>query len=276
MWRDSSLSVRNIAQRLGTDHKSVKYKATRLGLPFPRKGPSPKIMRADPELRKMLRRQRRRASSMPKRVERYRRQWLEAMKKHPEATRSQLMKEILPRVYLRLLYYDRDWLKRHMPPRRRVRPDNTLDWAAIDAHSADEVRCSAFKLKSVRGRPIRVTKMAIARDVDKVSLLCNKVYLDKLPLTQIAIADVVERRVDYRIRCIKWAADCFRQENVTPHRSEIARRAGGAPDLNRLPLVKAAIEDAYMQLQTREYSIDRVAAGALAAEEMRRPSDVAA
>jgi len=261
MWGDPSLSVNSIAQRLGVDSKTVKRQATRLRLAFPRQGPSPKVMQADLGLQKVLRRRRRRVSSMPKKLERYRNQWLAAMSKHPEATRKQLQREILPKVYHKLMRLDSGWLKAHMPPaRKRTRPVKKLDWASIDARLVEEVRSSALRLKELSGRPKRVTRQAIARDLDKVSILCGRRYLEKLPLSYTAIAEVAEERVEYYIRLIKWAAECFRQENVSPPRYRLTTRAGVPSDFKTSPKVKEVIDAAWLQLQTCINSAAAIAA----------------
>lgn len=250
-WCDPSLSVNRIARQLGVDYKGVKHQATRLRLEFPRQGPSLKVTRADLDFQKRLNRRRRQAASMPKKMERYRSQWLAAMRQHPGATRNQLQREILPKIYHKLMRLDSEWLQTHMPPaRKRKRPVKTLDWAAIDTRLVEEVRSSALRLKGVNGRPKRVTRQAIARDLDKVSVLCGRRHLDKLPLSNSAMAEVVEDRVDYYIRLILWAAECFRQENVSPSRYMLTFRACTPSDLKSLPKVKEVIDAAWLQLKT--------------------------
>jgi hypothetical protein len=251
MWNDPSLSVNRIGHHLGVDSKAVKYQATRLHLAFPRRGPYAKVLQADPDLQKRLRRRQRQAASLPKKLERYRSQWLAAMSQHPEATRTQLQREILPKIYHKLMRIDSEWLRTHMPPARKcTRPVKTLDWAAIDAHLSEEVRSSALRLKGVNDRPKRVTRQAIARDLDKVSLLCGRRHLHKIPLSHSALVEVAEDRVDYYIRLIKWAAECLRQENVSPSRSLLTVRACVPSDLKSSPNVKGVIDDAWLQLQT--------------------------
>jgi len=261
MWGDRSLSVNSIACRLGVDSKTVKHQATRLRLAFPRRGPSPNVMQADLDLQTRVERRQRLVSSMPKRVGRYRNQWLAAMNKHPETTTNQLRRDILPKVYHKLMRLDREWLKAHMPPaRKRARPLKTRDWPATDARLAEEVRSSALRLKEMDGRPKQVTRQAIARDLDKVSLLCGRRYLDKLPLSNIVVTEVVEDRATCYIRLIKWVAECFRQENVSPSRSALIVRAGISSDLKASPMVKEAIDAAWLQLQTGMNSAATLAA----------------
>jgi hypothetical protein len=198
---------------------------------------------------------------MPKKLERYRNQWMAAMDKYPEATRKQLQTEILPKIYHKLLRLDRDWLRAHMPPTRKItRPVKRLDWPAIDARLVEEVQSSALRLKLLNGRPKRVTKQAIARDLDKVSLLCGGRHLDKLPLSHTALAEVAEDRADFCIRLAKWAAGCFRQENISPSRSALIARAGIPSDLKTSPKVKKGIDDAWLQLQTSMNSASAIAA----------------
>lgn len=261
MWGDRSLSVNSIARQLGVDSKTVKHQATRLRLAFPRRGPSPNVMQADPDLQNRVERRERLVSSMPKRVGRYRNQWLAAMNKHPEATTTQLRRDILPKVYHKLMRLDREWLKAHMPPaRKRARPSKTRDWPATDARLAEEVRSSALRLKEVDGRPKQVTRQAIARDLDKVSLLCGRRYLDELPLSHMAITEVVEDRAAYYIRLIKWVAECFRQENVPPSRSALIARARIPSNLKASPMVKEVIDAAWLELQTCMHSAATLAA----------------
>jgi hypothetical protein len=261
MWDDPSLSVNRIGRQLGLDSKAVKYQATRLHLTFPRRGPYTKVLQADPNLQKRLRRRRQQASSMPEKLERYRNQWLAATRKYPDATRTRLQREILPKIYHKLMNTDAEWLHTHMPAaRKRTRPVKKLDWAVIDACLVEEVRSSALRLRRLSGRPKRVTRQVIARDLDKVSLLCGRRYLDKLPLSYAAIAEVAEDRADYYIRLIKWAAERFRQENVSPQRYMLTLRASVPSELKSSPRVKEVIDAAWLQLQTCTSSATVIAA----------------
>ncbi|HEV2800374.1 MAG TPA: TnsD family Tn7-like transposition protein [Pyrinomonadaceae bacterium] len=153
-------------------------------------------------------------------------EWLEAIRKNPDANRTRLQREIAPRVYAWLLYHDNDWLKASMPPpfKRTKSAREIVDWNSRDSSLEKEVREAAGRLKQAEGKPVQVTVTAIARDINRKELLQKKNHLSKLPLTQQALEDVAEPRTGFALRRLRWAAGCFRSEGLAPAKSTLALR----------------------------------------------------
>ncbi|GAX45296.1 Tn7-like transposition protein D [Tolypothrix sp. NIES-4075] len=241
-WSDSTLSQREIARLLGVSGKdTIKRQAVRLNLQFPRTGPTGKLTQIKEQQRYRFRNAR---EIFLDNLESYRREWLNAIEEHPSGTRTFLSRKY-HYLYNHLRAYDVEWLKAHLPPPnayRRVGSARSVDWSSRDAELAIAVRLSARSIKSTLGHPVRVTRGAIGRDLDRKPLLDQ--YLHKLPLTAKALAQVVETYEEFAIRRIQWAAECFRQENIHPTRSQLVCRASMKPKIAAASLVQVAIETA--------------------------------
>lgn len=254
MWDDPSLSVRQISIRLGVAHTSAKYHAARLGLSFPRKGPGPRVVQEITGLDARLNRKRLREVATAEGFEQVRegnrKEWLATMNDYPEATRTCLQREIAPKTYHWLMHKDNEWLKANMPPLfKRVGTPRQVDWQERDIQLAEEVQLAADRIKGVEGRPLQVTKNAIAHGMDRKEMLLKRKQLDKLPLTKNALHEVVETRVQFAFRRLSWAVGCFREEGKAPAKSELALRAGVDYYLWQMPEAKAALDDRWRELQ---------------------------
>jgi hypothetical protein len=179
-----------------------------------------------------------------------RKEWLAAMKNYPAATRTRLQREIAPTTYHWLMHHDNEWLKANMPPLfKRVGTPRQVDWRERDIQLAEDVRLASDRIKAVEGRPLQVTINAIARDLDRKEMLQKRKQLDKLTLTKKALHEVVETRIQFAIRRLGWAAECFREEGKAPAKSELALRAGVDYYLWQMPDAKAALNDRWHELQ---------------------------
>jgi hypothetical protein len=163
----------------------------------------------------------------PQICDKYRALWLSAMKDNPTAGRGKLAR-MLPRVYLWLWSYDREWLNSHKPScqRRGGAPAGPrLDWKERDTQLAEQVRQSAQRLLNLPGRPVRLTKSAIGRDIGRVELV-QKSKLIKLPLTAQALSEVTESYEAFAVRRIQWATNQYHLEKVRPTRGQLPKRSG--------------------------------------------------
>jgi hypothetical protein len=263
LWNDLSLSINAIAPQLGAAHNSVIYHATRLGLSFPRKGPGSKIAKVRPNFRQWVQNLSHEQSPSRKSalLRSNRKRWLTTREENPKATRTQLQQTILPDVYRWLRRHDYVWLKSHMPPPfKRIGSARRVDWPSRDIQYAEEVRISAARLKNEPGHPVRVTKQAIGRDIDRTAVLSNPKLRKNIPLTFKALDEVVETRVEFSIRRLRWATALFRQEGVIPSFSTLAQRAGINWDIWYLPEVKIEIEAVLAALRDNSLGIEVEAA----------------
>jgi hypothetical protein len=245
-WDDTKLTLREIGRKLGVNHSTVRHHATRLGL----RGSARRVLVIDSDLEKRL--QHAKAAEIRNRKD-CRKQLLLALKKHPNVNRTNLRLKILPSgVYDWLFHHDREWVESKLPPPRRLgRPKVQMNNDIRDLELATEVRRSADRLKTDPGRPVRITKNTIGKDINRVRLFYDSRLLTRFPLTVTALKESVETRIDFAIRRIRWAAACFQQENITPSWTQLPYRAALGMDIWYVPQVKAVIDEAWLALQQR-------------------------
>jgi hypothetical protein len=229
LWKDGSISLRQIGNKLGSDARVIKYKAAELGLSFPRKGPSPKIARMPPSTQRAIRK--RRLDKTPKAklkvINSYKKEWLTILRKYPKANRTSLQQHIAPGVYAFLYHHDRQWLLSHIPaPAKKTGPSRQIDWKKRDFELTQKICEVAKQIMSENGPPVRVSRRAIERAIGGITyILTYRKALKKLPLTAKSLDKVCESCVDFTIRRIHYAADCFLHENIIPSMAKLRGRA---------------------------------------------------
>jgi hypothetical protein len=219
LWEDETVSLRGIAYQLGVDPLTVKRHTTRLGLPFPRPVSHSLPLKEAEKLRH-------RNAAMPESDKREvkRARWLTTMKEDPGAG-VKILRSKIPGVYTWLYKNDLEWLKEHIPTRKKaIQRSTRVDWNMRDRQLAELVKSSAIRIKNAPGRPIRVTLTAIGRDISQTALLQQ--HLNKLPLTAEKLVEFVETYEEFAVRRIEWAAIQYEQEGTQPARWELIRRAG--------------------------------------------------
>ncbi|HBL11908.1 MAG TPA: hypothetical protein DD379_10965 [Cyanobacteria bacterium UBA11162] len=245
-WLDESLSVPEIARRLGVSFDTVKRHAAKLKLPFPRPGSQLKPLSEAQKLQAFNTIEM--ASST---LEIYRQEWMEVRTNYPEASRKWLRQKF-NRLYVWLEQYDEQWFEEHLPPcfcRVGIPPiqSTRVDWLSRDLQLAAAVRESAHRFLHTTGRPIWITRTTIGKDIGQRTLIQKEIH--KLPLTASALAEVVETQPEYAIRRLEWATECFLQEKIYPQRWQLLQRASLKPYTVALPSVQRAIEAALASLE---------------------------
>ena len=119
------------------------------------------------------------------------------------------------------------------------------------------VSATASCLKNKPGRPVQVTRTAIGRAIGAVTLLRQK--LNKMPLTAQAIDSVVETRVEYAVRRLRWVAECFIRERYMPRQWQMALRAN-IYNLRKTPEVKSALAEVLALIESNLSLKDRMTA----------------
>jgi hypothetical protein len=245
-WDDPSLSIPMMMSRLGVATRTtVKREAMRLGLRFPRKGPS------NQSVQKLESPKRRISSgtSFTGKRSAYRKEWEGVLRKNPNLSRWHLQRRFTG-LHWWLKRYDGDWLNAHLPPSKKGGGvTRRADWRGRDATLSAAVRASAIRLRQQPGRPVQVTRNRIGRDICQSSTL--EKHLAKLPRTKQALAEVAETRVQFAVRRVEWAADSFRKEKVCPSRYMLLRRACFGSDLWDEPEVAEAADGALHSLSPR-------------------------
>ncbi|WP_414569510.1 TnsD family transposase [Nostoc sp. CCY 9925] len=241
LWEDSSVTWKEMVSQLGVERERIINHADRLGLKFPRFGSKGESVRKS-TLVNYNRKKRKVATSDE--LETYRRNWLSIREENPEFGRTKLMKEFSS-TYSWLRTYDREWLKAHLPPVKCIRAKRVVDWENRDAELASAVRLLALHIKSQPGRPQKITKGVICKGLDKKAQIQHNLH--KLPKTKQVLIEVVETCEDFAVRKVKWAAECFYQENISPAWSQLVLLAN-VYDFKDVPQVKDAIDAALESL----------------------------
>ncbi len=248
LWGDLTVSLHRMAPLLGVAHNTVKYQAVLLGLEFPRNGPGHKIVQAEIKRYPSKSHHKKKNKGYPpwKRLlrDRYRKELLEVLRKNPSASRSIINKQLASRAYGWLYMNDKEWLDAHQPPPfKRVGSNRKVDWDKRDALLVEDVRLAVAQITAEARRPVRMTVRLIGRHLDKDALLQSKKLLAKMPLTVRALSELVETHSAFAIRCVRWAASCYRHEGVVPSISALAKRAGMTMTTTHRPEIRAVINE---------------------------------
>jgi hypothetical protein len=213
-WQDTSLTQEQIAKNFRTTQPTVAKHAARLNLPISRVSGS--SIRSVEDIDKRY--------SFELTRSKYREDWRALRESNVEATRGELRAKSYY-TWWWLSKNDADWLEDNMPSSRTPPPvPRRNDWEKLDRDLSKQVEASVQRIRSVPGRPMRVTLSAIVKDVGRQSWLER--YLHKLPLTAKVIAEDIESYEDHLIRRLEWTAGCFRDEGIIPTRTKLLRHAG--------------------------------------------------
>jgi hypothetical protein len=119
-------------------------------------------------------------------------------------------------------------LNAHKPPDQRHsgKAGPRVDWNARDRQLAEQVRQAAKQLRAEPSRPVRVTRKALGRAIDKLELVSRKENLARLPLTARAVAEVSESYGALAIRRIQWVVHQPRSEPILLNRIQLLHQAG--------------------------------------------------
>jgi hypothetical protein len=239
-----------IGVELGIIHNVVINNAVRLGLKFPRAGPSHKVVKAPPIMVERVRRKRLKQAGHEVLRQSHRNEWLLALKNNPKATRRFLQQKLLPKIYSWLYAHDRDWLRGHMPPPfKRMKSARQVDWETRDILLAEDVRHTARQLMTAAGPPVQVTVQAIGRILEKKDLLTKRKSLSKLPRTRKVLSEMVESLFDFCVRRISWATERCQRENLSPSLYDLGKLARMTWATWQIPEVNAVLREAWESLQ---------------------------
>lgn len=110
--------------------------------------------------------------------------------------------------YTWLYRHDRDWLARYVEdhPFLRVRGP-LVDWGARDSALARELLEANDLLRSAEGKPQKITRAALARQIPNDYDFLRRSSL--FPISIKLLNDLVESDHDHQIRKIQWAATTY-------------------------------------------------------------------
>jgi hypothetical protein len=244
LWEDTSLTIREIANRLGVHEFTITRRGLNLGLRYPRQT-SYSISHFSAAISHRMR-----IVELPprERLNTRRQKLLAAIKANPQASRTEL--KILASSSLDWLRkYDKEWLESQLPPlKRKTRTTKTIDWEIRDQETAEEVKNAAASLKEVPGPPVRVTKNAISNKV-RIRRASFEWNLLKLPLTAQALNQFAEPFEDFLLRRVQWMTECLRDQNIIPSRHSFMRKTGTVQWVLNSTRVREAVDAALSNFQ---------------------------
>jgi hypothetical protein len=235
IWCDESMSLRNLSKQLGVDPRTTERHAAELGLPFPRTVHGRILQLSNPhEPNRRIQREQARQSK--------RSLWLAELAANPTLPRKELRSR-KPALYAWLYRDDKTWLDSHQPSRQKRNPSTPrINWEKRDAEIAALIVQAATHLKSLPGKPKRITVNALGQ-VSGTYRTVTK-HRDKLRLTRLALARVVESTEEFAVRRINSVRDRFLADRNLPTRSHFMYVAGVSDKAKKSPLVQDAVEDA--------------------------------
>jgi hypothetical protein len=235
LWRDSTISLREISRQLKVDPVTVKFHARKLGLPSRSRASAESVWPyiADKN-----------SDSSDKAVvqrESYRSVWLAAIDKHSLAGCNAARRE-QPAVYAWLYRNDRSWLVANKPVHKVPDPiQPNLDWHERDTILTEEVRASYVRLMVGGKRPVYASRTAIGKGTRSATLI--EKHLDRLPQTAAALYELAESREAYAVRRIQWVTQTFLDHSAAPPRWRLVR-ASGVERIANHPIVARALTEA--------------------------------
>lgn len=218
LWQNPEITFTKLCQILQVNRLTVSRHAQRLNLPFPRPGSRSLFLNS-----KLYLSGSKEAAKQLSKKESFRKEWHLAVEKYPELGVTDLRAKFPP-VYRWLLQHDSDWLKLHLPPRKKGTKLGRIDWSSRDKELALQVRAAALELKHLPGKPLYLNKTALGRMIGQVGLIKNN--LENLPLTRAALGEVVETFETYCLRRIDWACLFYEEAGSLPPRWQLIRKAG--------------------------------------------------
>lgn len=205
---NQNLSIREIGRRLHCDGKTVKRYANSIEVNTVRK-----------------------LTITTEKFELYRNRWLEAQKKHPNKSKSQLRK-VESKAYSWLYEHDREWLNSNSPkPKRVIVSEDRVDWEARDQEILEEAKIGVQKILNIEGRPQRLTITRIGTEIGRLALLQKK--MNKLPLTKAYLDTVTESIEQFRQRKIEWAIKELERQGEEIRTWKVQRMLGSHVEVSR-------------------------------------------
>lgn len=253
LWDDNNLSISKISDLLGVGSNTIKRRALALGLKFPRKGPDNSIVTTNSKIQKQIRNNYLASKNKEKlraeKSEKYRKKWLLIRKENPNLIRSKL-EQIEPAISSWLRAYDYKWFYLNQPKAwTRTESARQINWEIRDKECANKVRQIAKIIRAREGKPIWVRPGSIAQEFNNRDWITNSKYLKKMPLTQKAIKEETESRIDYNIRRVYWAVNNIKEDGSSYAFSSIGLRAVVSWKLWKVPRIKKAIEDGIEEIK---------------------------
>lgn len=210
LWLTPTIRIREIAIQLGLSPSNVNRCAKRFNLPLHRITISGELPETDSHLF---------SKELQKKRESYRQEWLLIRKNNPTLNRTKLQQNFR-RHYSWLYKNDSDWLSENLP----LKLDNSIDWSSRDTQLMNQIIQAVSSIKSSLNSPIKITVIAISKELNISSNFLNKNYLKQMPLTAQVLRQVLETWEDFTLRRIEWMTQCYLQEGICPSQNQFTKK----------------------------------------------------
>jgi hypothetical protein len=185
--------------------------------------------------------------------DKHRERWLDVVAKNPEASRTE-HRRTAAEAYNWLVKHDKEWLEENSPERRgRIGERRSpVNWKERDKEYSSAARNTATAMLTTPGRPVRASRTAIAKNLGILAVVFKTPA--KLPLTIETLDEVSESITAFAVRRIRWAADCYCEEQVPAVRWKLQIRAAVSNNLARDSKVKVVLEECAQALRVMSES----------------------
>lgn len=161
----------------------------------------------------------------------YRLLWQQKRSEYPDLTRTEFYKKF-KNIYGWLIKNDYVWLNNHLPPKKkysRSQSSERVNWVERDQELAEIILKIANQIKSLDGKPKRVTKALISEYLKHPNQLET---LEKLPQTTKTLDVVLETIDEFRSRKVIWATQLLKESNRKVSINNICKLVGKYKDFS--------------------------------------------
>lgn len=190
LYKDSSLTLREKAKKLGVDPKTVhKYALSSRDTEKKQRGKSYEITE----------------------MEKRKKSLMATIETSANPTRTNIRKENT-KDYVWLYRHNRNWLYSVVPLKnKKTNANKRVDWVFIDEYTREQVKKVISEILTNNSNPIRLTRAEISRRIEKPNLI--EYSLEKLPKTKHLLQKFIETTDEFQIRRINWIVDNMDREN---------------------------------------------------------------
>ncbi|USE35000.1 TnsD family Tn7-like transposition protein [Endozoicomonas sp. SCSIO W0465] len=159
---------------------------------------------------------------MESRVKKHKKVYLEARKKYPELSITELKEKINSTI--KFLYrYERGWLDNNRPAKKgKASESQRIDWKKRDQEYLQQVKTIVAELASSPGKPQPINPSKISKILGQNNIFTK--IPDKIPVTMAYLEEICRREV-YVPRVFEWAVHELRKKGHSITRNNIIRKA---------------------------------------------------
>lgn len=251
LWNDKNLTLTQITKILLVKSITLKWVAASLGLEFPRqvKGYTSVGINTEIQARltKKANKEKINQTKFIKTRNSKRKEWLKILSSNPKAVITELRLKIAPALTQWLDLKDKEWFKSHHPKVNRI--SSKLDWEDRDRFSVENIKMAVQSLMAVEGKPVWICKYSISRFFEKPNWIIYDRFLNKMPLTEKLLTEVIESRLEYNLRKIKYAVEQIKKAGGSSKPYRIAEKAHVHQNFRDVIEIKLALEEGQKQIE---------------------------